>query len=471
VRPLALTWRMSLVMAGTLSVVIAIVFAAAYTEAKEVVDRQVNLALSLSAQAAGAILESDEAPQEQSAELRAVVGAALLKRPAFCRVWVPGAQGSLHEEGLADKGSSLRDELARLAPPAPGRSVYFDLAWPDDPYRAVWTQAQTRAGVAYIVVGHSTRHMQTELREVRRAFLAVGGGVVLASVLLVILVVRWGLRPVGTTAAQLLQVTARNIGSVTLDGAKAPAELLPFVESVRGMLGRLNEALEQQKAFVADASHELRTPVALAKSTVQLALHKERTPEEYRKALVGAEEDLRRMEHLTEELLVLARMDETAGGGDEAEVDLAALLQELAETYSPVAARDGGQLACDLQPALVRGNEGQLGRLFGNLIDNAIKHGPKGGRVGISLRPGTAGWVIVTVSDEGGGIAPEALPRLFDRFFRADRSRSHATGGAGLGLAIARQIVLHHGGQIAITSEAQAGTRATVRLPVVARQA
>jgi two-component system sensor histidine kinase BaeS len=102
---------------------------------------------------------------------------------------------------------------------------------------------------------------------------------------------------------------------------------------------------------------------------------------------------------------------------------------------------------------------------LGNLIDNAIQHGPRGGKVTVRLEDDGPGWVSVAVCDEGGNIPAAALPHLFDRFFRADPSRSHTTGGAGLGLAIARQIALRHGGQIGITSGPAAGTRVTVRLP------
>jgi heavy metal sensor kinase len=465
VKPAPIKWRISLLIAVVLSGVILAVIAEAYAEVKALLLRETDRSLTASAQAAAVVVDEDDVATTQAAEIRAIVGASLPKKPAFCRVWAAGAAGNLYVEGLAGNEAALEQELKRVTPPAPGASVFFDMGPSQDPYRAIWSTVQTRRGPVHFVIGQSTRRMWDELHELLRTFLIVGGAVVLVSAILVMLVVVWGLRPIDRTAAKLSQVTAHNVGSVTLSGEKTPAEILPFVHSVRTMLDRLNQALEQQKAFISDASHELRTPVALAKSTVQLALSKDRPAEEYRAALASSLEDLRRMEHLTEELLDLARMENAPELPAPTDVDLAALLRDLAEVYSPLAAEGGGRIACDLQRVIVRGEELQLRRLFGNLIDNAIRHGPRGGKVTLSLKPDGPGWVAAVVRDEGGNVPADVLPRLFDRFFRADASRSHATGGTGLGLAIARQIALRHGGEIVLRSFPAEGTSATVRLP------
>jgi heavy metal sensor kinase len=465
VKPVPIKWRISLVIAFLLSGVIPAVIAEAYSEVKALLIGQMDRGLAASVQTAVIVMDEEGPSAGQEAELRAVVGASLPRKPAFCRVWAPGSAASLYVGGLGGREADLEGHLKALTPPGSRQNVFFEMGPPGDPYRAVWSLAKTRRGDFYFVIGQSTNRMREELHELLRTFLAVGAGVVVVSAILVMLVVVWGLRPIGRTAAKLSLVTAQNVGSVTLNSDKTPGELLPFVHSVRTMLDRLDEALEQQKAFISDASHELRTPVALAKSTVQLALSKERLPEEYRKALAAALEDLRRMERLTEELLTLARVEEMSPAAAPAAVDMEGLLRELAEVYSATAPGGGGSLACDLQPATVRGDEGQLRRLFGNLIDNAIQHGPRGGKVTLTLQGDGAGWVTAAVRDEGGHIPPEILPRLFDRFFRADPSRSHSTGGVGLGLAIARQIVLRHGGEITISSDPAGGTRVSVRLP------
>jgi signal transduction histidine kinase len=304
------------------------------------------------------------------------------------------------------------------------------------------------------------------MREFLRVLLWAGGCMVAGGTVAGTFIVLWGLRPIRRTADRLRGITHRNLGSERLEDVPAPSELRPFVAAVSEMLGRLNLVLRQQRQFTADASHELRTPLALAKSTLQAARTRDRDPAEYRQAIDETLGDLDRVQRLMSQLLVLARLDEVEGLPDAADVPLDGVLQHVAADFAAAAAARGGHIALDAaRPATVRGNEEQLGQLFGNLVENAIVHGPAGGTVRVTLSEGADGQYIVCVHDAGGGIPAEVIPRLFDRFYRADPSRSRATGGAGLGLAIAREIARRHGGDIEMASSPAAGTRATVRLP------
>lgn len=158
-------------------------------------------------------------------------------------------------------------------------------------------------------------------------------------------------------------------------------------------------------------------------------------------------------------------MDEVNGPPAPAEVELDVLLGELAETYNQKARQAGGKVILEESSATtVRGDVDDLVRLFSNILDNAVRYGPAGGTVRVALRGGPDGYATVSIHDEGGNIPPEAMPRLFDRFYRADRSRSSSTGGAGLGLAIAREIVRRHNGGISITSSPDSGTLVSIRL-------
>jgi len=160
-------------------------------------------------------------------------------------------------------------------------------------------------------------------------------------------------------------------------------------------------------------------------------------------------------------------MDETDEVPDSTEIPLGALLRGLAESFDAKASARGGRVVCGkLLDLRVRGNEEALALLFGNILDNAVRHGPAGGTVRIWLRGDGNQHVTVCVHDEGGNISPEALSRLFDRFYRVDSSRAQATGGSGLGLAIAREIARRHGGDIEIESAHVSGTRVSVRLPL-----
>jgi len=218
---------------------------------------------------------------------------------------------------------------------------------------------------------------------------------------------------------------------------------------------------------VSDASHELRTPLSVARSTIDAALVKDRTPDQYRKALDELREDLDRMGAMIEDLLLMARLDEAPPAKEAETFDVADLIEELAAPFGADAARQCGSLVLDLSPARIRGDRAQVRRLFSNLLDNAVRHGPPGGTVSVTISQQDAGTVEVRVHDEGGRIPAAALPHLFDRFYRADQSRARATGGVGLGLSIAKEIALRHDGDILVASSPEHGTCFTVRLPTV----
>lgn len=462
-RPLALKWRVSLLVAAAMVAVIAAVLIVSYAETRDIMYQQMDQTLTAMGKGAVTVFDSPETPDVQKAAIHAVTGVSHRKYSPFYRVWT-GPDNELCSEGVPDR-AKLSRVLAQMTPPQIGQKVFLDVEQSKEDYRAVWLRENTGQGLVNVVIALSTQEVESELNELLATLTVIGGGVAVGVVILVTLLVVWGLRPLGTTARQMVQVTAHNVGTVELNRDKAPEEVRPFVDSVSDMLARLDKAIQQQKAFVADASHELRTPMAAAKSTIQLALSKERAAPEYRSALTDTLDDLNRMEHLAEELLELARLDEAQGTVERAEVDLTALLEELGESFGARASQAGSRVELKLDPVTVRGHAGQLNRLFSNLLDNALKHGPKGGVIRVSAGREDARSVRVAVQDEGGRIPPETLPHLFERFYRVDPSRNHSTGGAGLGLAIAREIVLRHGGEISVASGPDTGTVVLVRFP------
>jgi signal transduction histidine kinase len=277
--------------------------------------------------------------------------------------------------------------------------------------------------------------------------------------------VRCGLRPIDTTAKQLKEITTPNVTKTIFDKKKVPEELRPFVNALSDMLDRLNSALQRQKQFTSDAAHELRTPLAAAKSTLQATMMQQRQPDEYRQAIHDTLDDVARLERLIEQLLILSRMDEVGIHTVKNDVQLDVLLREMAETYNEKAKQEGGKVIfAESSATTIKGNLDELARLFSNVLDNAVRYGPSGGTTRITLRPEPDGYATVSIHDEGGNIPPETISRLFDRFYRVDHSRSSSTGGVGLGLAIARQIALRHNGDISITSDPDSGTVVSIRL-------
>ena len=234
-------------------------------------------------------------------------------------------------------------------------------------------------------------------------------------------------------------------------------ELQRMSEAWNDVLQRLDTAIQRIRQFTADASHELRTPVALIRATAELALRSEREPEYYRASLSTIESEATRMTDLTESLLVLARTDSNSVEMPLGPVDLNRIITEVAALSRPAAETRGLTLnAMPVGgPATVLANEAGIRRLLFILLDNAFKHTPSGGTVTLSTKL-AEGKVTISVCDSGEGISSEDLPHIFERFYRADRSRS--SNGAGLGLSIAQMIADLHGSKIEVESTVGSGS-------------
>jgi heavy metal sensor kinase len=234
------------------------------------------------------------------------------------------------------------------------------------------------------------------------------------------------------------------------------------------MLGRIGESFERQRRFTGDAAHELRTPLSLMRSRVELALLK--TGEEQADAVctetLGAlQGDLDRLTGLVGSLLTLARADARELALNPARCDLADLVETTAESFAMQAVDSGINLQTVASPCSIVADADLLVQVLVNLIANALAHTPSGGRVEVGCEcRGERG--VLWVADTGEGIALEHQARIFDRFYRVDLGRARAGGGAGLGLSISRAIVAAHGGEIGMESMPGAGTRVEVTLPV-----
>jgi signal transduction histidine kinase len=230
----------------------------------------------------------------------------------------------------------------------------------------------------------------------------------------------------------------------------------------------VQQAFQRQQEFVADASHELRTPLTVLRSATDLMnQHREAPLEANGELFDDVRAEIARMERLSQDLLTLARSD--AGGLElmTAPLELADLAADVVRRTTPLAVSEGVELSVDAdgQPATVEADPDRLQQVLVILIDNAIKHSAPGGKVQVHVRRhGQAAQV--EVADTGSGIAAEHLPRIFDRFYRADKARARERGGTGLGLAIAKMLVEAHGGQLQLHSTLGVGTQAAVSLPL-----
>jgi two-component system, OmpR family, sensor kinase len=269
------------------------------------------------------------------------------------------------------------------------------------------------------------------------------------------------LRPVQQVTQAAAQIGAEDLSRrLKVSGRDELAEL---ATTFNGMIARLEAAFEQQRRFTADASHELRTPLARIKVSTSMALADEPSLEDYRTALQISDQAADVMERLTEQLLFLAGADAGQLPLERARLDLRAILQEAAGAVARAASTP---LILDLppEPIEIDGDADHLGRVFVNLLQNALRHTPAGGRITLWARV-MGDEAVVKVEDTGEGIPAEHLPHLGERFYRVDEARARRSGGCGLGIAISRTIVQAHGGCLTIASEVGRGTVVTVSLP------
>ncbi len=289
------------------------------------------------------------------------------------------------------------------------------------------------------------------------------------TVLLAYAGIRRGLLPLEHLAGQAALVSVQDWELRVPADAQQMDELRPLAESMTQMLARLQRSFVQQKEFAGNAAHELKTPLAVLKSTLQSLLQRPREAEEYREGLQRALEDMERLERLLQGLLRLARAEQgesQTGPRILPEVDLAASCEEAIGRVRPLAEARNTTIQLSTNGCVqVQADPDDLQVIWGNLLENAVRYSPEGGVVEVAVAHNRRETAQVTVVDHGPGIPAADLPRIFDRFYRGDPSRTRATGGFGLGLAIARALVEANGGTIVAESAAGRGTRVTVKLP------
>lgn len=330
----------------------------------------------------------------------------------------------------------------------------------EQPGRAfrIFTSRIDYAGQTYaVLVATPLEDVQAVLQNLRNLLLTMAPLVLIAACLGGYWISRRALAPVDEITRVAKSISVENL-SKRLVVPQTDDELQRMSETWNQVLERLETAVMRIRQFTADASHELRTPVALIRSTAELALRRERDREEYRKALREIEHEAERMTELTASLLTLARADSDKAEFALTPLDLNIIVREVIHQSEPLAGAKGVHLNAQLaeSPAAAAVNEAAMRRLLLILIDNALKYTPPGGSVDVSTRERDH-QVTLSVKDTGEGIPADALPHIFERFYRADEARGR-NGGAGLGLSIARMIAQAHGSEIEVESAPGAGS-------------
>jgi heavy metal sensor kinase len=279
---------------------------------------------------------------------------------------------------------------------------------------------------------------------------------------------RRALAPVDAMVEAARRIEAEDLSQRLVAGTEQNDELGRLAAVLNDMLARLERSFAAVRYFSADAAHELRTPLTILKGELEVALRSSSAEDEYRRVLASCLEEVDRLSALVEDLLFLARSDSGAVNRPQIPVNLDEVLNDVTPALQILAdAAEVSFSAASSQPLWVPGNTPMLFRLIFNLGENAIKYTPAGGKVTITLSQHDQ-TAVLAVQDTGPGIPPEEQARIFDRFYRGDRARSR--GGTGLGLALARSIVLLHSGQITVESQPGQGSCFRVVLPLVAPQ-
>jgi heavy metal sensor kinase len=328
--------------------------------------------------------------------------------------------------------------------------------------------ASAADGTRYRVeVGTSAAPAEDTLRHVL-VMLAVGLPVaVLVAVAGGFVLVQRALVPVVRIAAKAEAITQHNL-SERLPLVHSGDELERLAIALNHMISRLEEAIHGSKQFVADASHELRTPLTVMRGELESLAQDAQLGRETRETLGSVLEEVDRLGEIVESLFALSRLDAGETHAEWVRFDLAELAATTAEQMSLLATDKNVRVESDSAPGvMVEGDRARLKQVIVNLLDNAIKYTPGGGRVQLAVwREG--GFAILEVADDGVGIPAEALPHVFKRFYRVDRARSREQGGAGLGLAIVKSICSAHGAEVEVVSAPGKGSRFRVRQPLAA---
>ncbi|MEU2130585.1 HAMP domain-containing sensor histidine kinase [Streptomyces sp. NPDC018352] len=400
-----------------------------------------------------------------SKDLRAISGTGT-DRVTPVPAQASGAPGSGSDDDSG--GDDSNDDDDSHATPAPGRGE-VDSDEPDftngtanvdgerADYRFASVRATTPAGVTLTVHAGAPLAAEQEAVGTVRGAMLIG----LPLLLLVVAGVTWlvtrrALRPVEGIRREMAAITASEDLSRRVPEPGSRDEVARLARTTNETLTALEASVDRQRRFVADASHELRSPIASLRTQLEVgAAHPELLD------LPGAVADTVRLQALAADLLLLARLDAGERPGRTV-VDLGALVRE------EVSQRTGDRIAVTVSvpesgPFEVAGSRGQLARVIGNLLDNAERHARSA--VTVSVRAAERGGVVVAVTDDGAGVPPDERERIFERFVRLDDARTRDDGGAGLGLAIARDVAARHGGRLTVDGAREGGARFELRLP------
>ena len=417
-------------------------------------------------QIASTSLANDLAEGQDYEDAARATAAELSSRQQFLAVY--DTTGRLLAEGGRDDDLEIALPDPQTIPASEALLLTIVEARDDDDRHRLAVQRVSippKATPYLIVAGSSLESTDEELESLRTVLayvipiallLAGAGGWFLA---------RQSLAPVATMVGRARKIGAEDL-SARLPVVNPRDELGRLAETFNDLLQRLEASATQQRQFMADASHELRTPVATSRTAAAVALQQpHRSEEDYRESLAIIEQQTTRLSRIVEDMFTLTRADTRSYPVRPAPMYLDEVVDEGVRAARVLAGqRDVSIELATVRSAAFTGDEELVRRLIGNLLDNAVRHAPPGSTVHVELSH-DAGRYLLSVTDNGDGIPAEIQPHIFERFFRGDWARTSAGAGAGLGLALARWVARTHGGDVTLTRSSPQGTTLTAILP------
>ncbi len=359
----------------------------------------------------------------------------------------------------------LADKSLRIPPEVPFEPLYETNEGPTEGEHRMVSQAFEFSGhVVTFQASDSLDETYRILRSFRNIILIALPLIYLLAVSGIYFISRFALKTLNVFSKQVGQITARSLGE-RVEEENIDDELRPVAKSFNTMLGRLEKSFARQREFLSDASHELRTPTSVIKSRCDVTLRRERSAEEYRSAIVTIKETSARMTSIIERILDASRIESKIFSMKMARVDLSEIVSEAVKLIEPSATDSDISIHFTPSgPSMIRGDRERISEVFVNFIENAVKYNRHGGSVEIGMSS-EENFAVVTVADTGIGVPEDEKERIFERFYRVDKSREMVPG-TGLGLSIVKAIVESHRGRIEFDSVFGKGSTFKVYLPL-----
>jgi heavy metal sensor kinase len=458
--------RLTIFYVAVLAIVLLVVGGLIYVLMARVLYTRIDESLLAVMQIAATSLDNDLAEGQDVGDAARSTAAELASRRHMLAIY-DGTGQLLAESGRDDDVQIHLPAIDTIPLTDPQLSTIAEARDDDDRHRLAMRRVTLpKHDTTYIVVAGGSLEPTDEELEALRDTLAY----VVPIALLLAGLGGWFLAHRSLAPVVAMAERARRLGGEDLGGrlpvANPRDELGRLAETFNELLGRLETSMTQQRQFMADASHELRTPITTTRTAANVALQqRHRDEEEYRHALAVIEQQATRLSRIVDDMFTLARADAGNYPVRTQPMYLDEIVDEVASAARILASTRDVQIEFNgSRSASVVGDEELIRRMVMNLLDNAVRHSPSGAVVSVNLHAVESRYAIV-VADQGPGIPPENQPHIFERFYRVDASRGSRDGGAGLGLALVRWVASLHGGTVSLTTSSKTGSTFTVELP------